>query len=62
MRGLAEGGFTAATLWVLGTNVRARRFYEIAGWVADGAVKTDHRGDVELREVRYRRTLEEAAS
>ena len=62
MRGLAERGFTTAMLWVLETNARARRFYETAGWVADGAVKTDHRGDVELREVRYRRTLAEAAS
>lgn len=57
VRGLREAGFSAATLWVLETNARARRFYEIAGWVADGGKKTDHRGDVELREVRYRRAL-----
>jgi len=55
MRGLSDAGFGEATLWVLGTNARARRFYEIAGWAADGAVKTEHRGDIELREVRYRR-------
>jgi ribosomal protein S18 acetylase RimI-like enzyme len=55
--GLAEAGFTMATLWVLETNTHARRFYEIAGWMTDGATKTDHRGDVELREVRYRRPL-----
>ncbi|MGH2451769.1 MAG: GNAT family N-acetyltransferase [Candidatus Limnocylindria bacterium] len=52
--GLIDAGFGEATLWVLGTNARARRFYEVAGWVADGAVKTEHRNDVELREVRYR--------
>lgn len=55
--GLTAAGFGEATLWVLDTNARARRFYEIAGWVADGAVKTEHRGDIELREVRYRRDL-----
>ena len=57
MRGLTETGFSAATLWVLETNARARRFYESAGWAADGATKTDRRGDIELREVRYRRAL-----
>jgi ribosomal protein S18 acetylase RimI-like enzyme len=56
-RGLADAGFSEAYLWVLETNTRARRFYEIAGWVADGGRKTEHRGDVELREVRYRRSL-----
>jgi ribosomal protein S18 acetylase RimI-like enzyme len=60
--GLAEAGFSMATLWVLETNTRARRFYEIAGWMADGATKTDHRGDVELREVRYRRRFSRGAS
>ena len=54
---LAGVGFREATLWVLGTNARARRFYEIAGWSADGATKTDQRGDVALHEVRYRRSL-----
>jgi ribosomal protein S18 acetylase RimI-like enzyme len=62
VRGLTEAGFTAATLWVLETNARARRFYEIAGWVADGATKIDDRGEIELREVRYRRALSPAAS
>ena len=53
-RGLSDAGFHAATLWVLDTNERARRFYEAAGWAADGATKTERRGDVELHEVRYR--------
>lgn len=52
--GLTDAGFDAATLWVLDSNTRARRFYEAAGWVADGATKTEQRGDVALREVRYR--------
>lgn len=55
VQGLTDAGFSEATLWVLDTNTRARRFYEMAGWVTDGAAKTEHRGDVELREVRYRR-------
>lgn len=46
-----------ATLWVLAGNKRARRFYEQHGWIADGAEKTDWRGDIRLDEVRYRRTL-----
>jgi ribosomal protein S18 acetylase RimI-like enzyme len=52
--GLTDAGFDAATLWVLKSNRRARRFYEAAGWVADGATKTEQQGDVELHEVRYR--------
>lgn len=51
---LARAGFREAMLWVLTSNARARRFYEIAGWRADGGTKTDHRGEVELSEVRYR--------
>jgi GNAT superfamily N-acetyltransferase len=54
---LRLGGYREAVLWVLETNARARRFYEISGWRADGATKTEHRGAVELREVRYRGTL-----
>ena len=51
---LRERGFEAATLWVLETNERARRFYERAGWVHDGTVTTE-RVDCEMRPtVRYR--------
>ena len=54
---LRERGFRSATLWVLETNERARRFYEIAGWKADGAV-TSERVDCEMRStVRYRSLL-----
>ena len=52
--GLTDAAFGAATLWVLDSNARARRFYEAAGWAADGAEKTERRGEVELHEVRYR--------
>ena len=34
---LAEAQFDQVTLWVLDSNVRARRFYEAGGWLADGA-------------------------
>ena len=50
---LRQRGFTRAFLWVLESNTRARRFYEKAGWHADGDTKLETRGEVELREVRY---------
>jgi RimJ/RimL family protein N-acetyltransferase len=49
-----------AELWVLPGNHRARRFYEVAGWVADGAQRTDEVVGVLVSEVRYRRRLERA--
>ncbi len=54
---IASRGFSAATLWVLDSNARARRFYEAAGWRPDGAAKTEQRPDGALPEVRYRRDL-----
>jgi GNAT superfamily N-acetyltransferase len=51
--GLREAGFARATLWVLDRNARARRFYEKAGWAADGATHSEPREDVEMNEVRY---------
>jgi GNAT superfamily N-acetyltransferase len=51
---LRRRGFHAATLWVLETNERARRFYDLAGWKHDGTV-TSERIDCEMRPtVRYR--------
>jgi GNAT superfamily N-acetyltransferase len=54
---LASAGYQQATLWVLDTNARARRFYQAAGFEPDGAEKQDDRGSFVLRELRYRRPL-----
>lgn len=49
-----ECGFRRLTLWVLTGNRRARRFYEAAGFVADGCEKVEVReGGVRLEECRY---------
>jgi GNAT superfamily N-acetyltransferase len=60
MRDLREWGFRRATLWVLATNARARRFYEIAGWRPDGTEKAETLGGFEAREVRYAIDLQDA--
>jgi GNAT superfamily N-acetyltransferase len=47
--------FSSAILWVLASNVRARRFYERARWAHDGGIKIENLPDgTKLREVRYR--------
>ncbi len=53
--GLAALGYCEAVLWVVTGNARARRFYEIDGWVPDGASKVDDRDAVPIPEVRYRK-------
>jgi GNAT superfamily N-acetyltransferase len=53
---LDDAGYADATLWVLDTNERARRFYERAGWTPDGGEKFEDRLPG-LRQVRYRRDL-----
>jgi len=50
---LRRRGLAAVMLWVLDTNARARRFYEVAGFVADGGEKSEPFGGATLREVRY---------
>jgi RimJ/RimL family protein N-acetyltransferase len=55
---LCRRGFRTAVLWVLASNARARRFYEVAGWRPDGATRVVRRADVELQDVRYARDLE----
>jgi GNAT superfamily N-acetyltransferase len=53
-RRLLSHGYSIAILWVLESNRRARRFYEIAGWTLDGATKLENIPDgIELREVSY---------
>jgi ribosomal protein S18 acetylase RimI-like enzyme len=57
LRLLKNNGFSQTTLWVLTSNIQARRFYEKHGWKSDGKVKIDKRENVELHESRYRITL-----
>ncbi|MFJ6561208.1 GNAT family N-acetyltransferase [Streptomyces sp. NPDC091412] len=52
-----KADYTQATLWVLEDNERARRFYEAAGWHADGAAVEDTTGGASLNKLRYRRAL-----
>jgi len=54
---LTTAEFSTATLWVLDFNLRARTFYERAGWAPDGAEKVEDRGTFSLHEVRYRLNL-----
>jgi ribosomal protein S18 acetylase RimI-like enzyme len=54
---MASAGYQQATLWVLDTNARARRFYEAAGFRLDGAEQLDERHGFPIRELRYRRSL-----
>jgi GNAT superfamily N-acetyltransferase len=57
LHALNEAGFGEATLWVLDTNHRARRFYESGGWSPDGAAKQDDHWGFPIPEVRYRRQV-----
>ncbi|MFF9425409.1 GNAT family N-acetyltransferase [Streptomyces sp. NPDC014746] len=54
---LVAGGFRTAALWVFAGNARARRFYEAAGWRADGTSAWEETGGRLLEELRYRRDL-----
>jgi hypothetical protein len=54
---LAEARFGQATLWVLDSNARARRFYEAGGWRADGAQKIEESWGFPITQVRYKRSL-----
>ena len=54
---LSRLGFGDGVLWVVTGNARARRFYELAGWTADGAERVDESHGPPIEEVRYRRPL-----
>ena len=54
---LRELGYADAVLWVLERNERARRFYETAGWSADGGRQSQDYGGVTLEAIRYARAL-----
>jgi GNAT superfamily N-acetyltransferase len=49
-----RAGFRTATAWVLGTNARARRFYERHGWRPDGSTKLHDWEAFVATDVRYR--------
>lgn len=53
--------YQGGTLWVLGTNARAIRFYGATGWHADGAIKNDLMAGVEIRDHRYLHDLQDTA-
>lgn len=50
---LREDGYKRATLWVLTSNDKTRKWYEAKGWEVEGRTKIDKRGDFELHETRY---------
>jgi GNAT superfamily N-acetyltransferase len=54
---VTQAGYAEAMLWVLEKNARARRFYELAGFAADGAVNALAALGDDVDEVRYRRRL-----
>jgi GNAT superfamily N-acetyltransferase len=54
---LRSRGFRTATLWVLESNQRARRFYDAAGWKADGTTASERIDCAMLPTVRYRSSL-----
>jgi ribosomal protein S18 acetylase RimI-like enzyme len=54
---LRSRGFRTATLWVLESNDRARRFYELAGWKPDGTTASERIDCALLPTVRYRTDL-----
>ncbi|WP_421843606.1 GNAT family N-acetyltransferase [Mycobacterium sp.] len=54
---LRQAGYRHASLWVLSENMRARRFYELAGWWPDGHDRIDIIGGGSVRQVRYRTDL-----
>ena len=57
MAHLVARNYAAATLWVLASNARARRFYEAAGWRPDGGRRVEVLGSVDIPELRYRLDL-----
>ena len=56
-RAARSAGCTEATLWTEERNERPRRFYEAAGWRADGEAKERVWNGAPLRELRYRKAL-----
>jgi GNAT superfamily N-acetyltransferase len=57
-----EHGFRQAILWVLTGNVRAERFYQNDGWVADGVRRVAMVWGIQVDEIRYARELQGPSS
>lgn len=58
---LCRRGYRAATLWVLTSNLRARHFYEAAGWRPDGLTRVEeYPAGARLDEVHYTVVLNHA--
>ena len=57
LRHLVRRGFEDVVVWLLEGNLRARRFYEAAGFVADGGTTVWRGSGAELPEIRMRRKL-----
>ena len=54
MRGL---GADRAVLWVLESNTKTHRFYEVGGWLADGETSTYAIAEEALPVVRFSKEL-----
>lgn len=54
---LAAHGFEDLILWVHPDNLRARQFYERAGWACEGTTRIQEVHGIEVPEVRYRRSV-----
>jgi GNAT superfamily N-acetyltransferase len=50
-------GHREGALWVMDDNPRARRFYELAGWTADGHARDIELFGFDIPEVRYAKSL-----
>ena len=59
LKALGDAGYVQATLWVLESNDRARRFYEAGGWRSDGTVRSQTTAGALRRELRYRRAVDD---
>ncbi|MEU7057781.1 GNAT family N-acetyltransferase [Streptomyces sp. NPDC046197] len=57
VRRCADAGHARMALWVLEENTRARRFYERAGFAADGAAESFEVDGVPVPEVRHTKIL-----
>jgi GNAT superfamily N-acetyltransferase len=58
----ATWGCSAAELWVLEGNERARSFYRRNGWTADGTSRPHTVGGVDVPALRYRRPVTSATT